>query len=179
MRKIIWLFGVLSGLLIGAGFFVNIGKSALNSSSSDVLRYALMFIVLGLAVYLSVRYIQQRLLSGEINFSRAFIIGFFIILIASVVYALMWEIYFINHGHDYVEGYLKQIKDRLDDSALGQLEAQTRFANQREIMESYEGNFIVRFGLTMAEIFPIGLLLALVNGIYYSVQAVRREKGKL
>ncbi len=176
MRKIIWFFGILSGLIIGAGFFVNTGSSALNSSSSETLRYALMLIVLGLAVFLSVRYIQQKVLSGEMNFSRSFLVGFYIIIIASVVYALMWEIYFVQHGHEYVSNYLAEIKERLDDSSLGQLEIENRFANQREIMESYEGNFMVRFGLTIAEIFPIGLLLALVNGIYFSVQAMKAEK---
>lgn len=177
MRKIIWLYGVLAGLLIGAGFFVNIGSSALNSSSSETLRYALMVIVLGLAVVLAVRYIQLRMLAGEMNFSRAFIIGFYIIIIASVIYALMWEIYFINHGHDYVTSYLNEIQERLKSSSLGQLEIETRFSNQREIMESYENNFIVRFGLTLAEIFPIGLIIALLNGIYYSIQAIKNEKS--
>lgn len=178
MRKIIWIFGLLSGLLIGSGFFVNIGSSALNSSSSETLRYALMFIVLGLSVFSAVRLVQQRLLAGEMNFSRAFLLGFYIILIASVVYALMWEIYFINHGQDYVQNYLAEIKRRLEDSSLGQLEIETRYSNQREIMASYEENMLVRFGLTMAEIFPIGLFLALLNGIYYSIKAIREEKNQ-
>ncbi len=179
MRKIIWLFGIVSGLITGAAFFVNVGQSSLNSSSFETLRYALIILVFGLAAFFAVRYIQQKLLLGEMNFSRAFLIGFFIIIIASVVHCLMWEIYFINHGHDYVENYLIEIKERLENSSLGQLEIENRYSNQKEIMESYEKYFIVRFGLSFVEVFLIGLIIALVNGIYHSVQAVKREKGNL
>ncbi len=175
MRKVIWLFGLLSGLLIGAGFFVNIGNSALNSGSSEVLRYTLMVIVFGIVLFAASRILQTRHFNGEINFSRSFIAGFYIVLIASVAYSIMWEIYFSQHGEQYTNNYLKEMKERLLDSGLGQLEVESRYANQEQIMNSYRDNFIVRFGLTMAEIFPIGILLALVNAIYYSFVEKRSQ----
>lgn len=175
MRKIIWLFGLLCGLLIGAGFFVNIGDTATNFGSSEVLRYVLMVLVFGIALYFASRILQVRHFKGEINFSRSFIAGFYIILIGSVVYSLMWEVYFINHGEQYVQGYLADMKERLDSSNLGQLEVQSRYANQETIMASYKDSFIVRFGLTMAEIFPIGILIALAIAIFYSFVEKRSE----
>lgn len=175
MRKIVWLFGVLSGLIIGAGFFVNVGSSALNSGSSEFLRYALMIIVFGIALFASSRMLQARQFKGEINFSRSFIAGFYIVLIASVIYSIMWEVYFTQHGADYVANYLAEMKERLAASGLGQLEVESRYANQETIMSSYRDNFIVRFGLTMAEIFPIGIFLALLNAIYYSFVEKRSE----
>lgn len=175
MRKIIWLFGLLSGLLIGAGFFVNIGDTATNFGSSEVLRYILMVLVFGIFLYFASRVLQLRHFNGEINFSRSFIAGFYIVLMASVVYSILWEIYFINHGEQYVQGYLNEMKARLEESNLGQLEVESRFANQETIMASYKDSFIVRFGLTMAEIFPIGILIALAIAIFYSFVEKRSE----
>ncbi|QNR24357.1 DUF4199 domain-containing protein [Croceimicrobium hydrocarbonivorans] len=179
MRKIIWPFGLLSGLIIGSGFFINVGNSDLNSGSSEILRYLFMILVFGLILFFAVRLLQQKVFLGEINFSRAFIGGFYIVLIASVVYALMWELYFANHGHEYVSAYLAKMKERLDASSLGQLEIESRYTNQKQIMQSYEDSFLVRFGLTTAEIFPIGLIIALANAFYYSVLARKTEKSHL
>jgi len=179
MRNTIWLFGLLSGLIIGSGFFINIGNSSVNSGPSELIRYALMFLVFGGALFLAARSLQNRQYSGEINFSSAFVAGFYIIIIGSVVYSLMWEIYFANHGEDYVKEYLAATKQKLESSDLGQLEIENRYANQEAIMESYGSNFLVRFGITMAEIFPIGLLLALVNAIYFSFIEKKNERQTL
>jgi hypothetical protein len=168
MRRIIWLFGVATGLFIGSNFFLNIGGENIDFERGELLGFILMVLAFGIALFYSTKLVKDRHLNGEIDFSKAFISGFFIILIASVIYALMWEIYFTIHGDAYVDNYLEKMKAAFKDSDLGQLDVQTRIRNRTAIMESYRESFIVRFGLTVAEAFPIGIGMALVNSIYYS-----------
>jgi len=52
---------------------------------------------------------------------------------------------------------------------------ESRLAAQSQVMESYRESLMVRFSLTMTEIFPIGLLMSLLNGGLQSFIARKKE----
>ncbi len=175
MRKIVWVSGLSSGLLIGSNFFISPALSGENYDSLEWLGFSSMFLFLGLALFFGVKRINSEKYHGHIQFSQAFVASIYIVLIASVVYTLMWELYFQSSGADFVQNYLTSIEEKLKPSTLDPEVIESRLASQRQVMESYQESLLVRFSLTVTEIFPVGLLLSLLNGFLQSYLARRQE----
>ena len=81
---------------------------------------------------------------------------------AALVYILVWEAYLAATGYRFMDDYIAGI--------AGDLRAQGKSASQieREIagyewMRANYSNPLIRIPLTFTEIFPIGLLAALVS----------------
>lgn len=175
MRKIVWISGTLAGVLLGSNFFLSDSLSESNYNSMEAMGFASMFLVFALTLFFGVQRINSLKYSGHIKFSQAFVASIYIVLIASVIYTLMWEVYFQNHGDAFVDSYLENLEHTLNNSTLNPETIEGRLSSQTQVMESYRDSLMVRFSLTMTEIFPIGLLMALLNGILQSFLARKRE----
>ncbi len=175
MRKIIWITGLIAGLLIGLNFFLGNSLSDSNYDRMEVMGFATMFVVFALSLFLGVQRIDKVHYGGHVTFAQAFVASFYIVLIASAVYTIMWEIYFSSHGQEFVDNYLEHLSETMNESGLAPDVIEERIDSQTQVMEAYRDQLLVRVGLTMAEIFPIGLLMALLNGFVQSRLARRRE----
>ena len=175
MRRIIWIAGLASGILIGSNFFLSENLSGPNYDSMELRGYLSMFIIFALSLFLGVRQVDKSKYDGHIKFSQAFVASLYIVLIASIVYTLMWEIYFQNNGDAFVDGFIDNVEKTLRNSDLDADTIESRLAAQSQVMESYRESLMVRFSLTMTEIFPIGLLMSLLNGGLQSFIARKKE----
>lgn len=175
MRKTIWITGLAVGLAISANFFISESLFDGDWDKMEIFGFLSMFIAFGLGLYLGVSKIDKENYSSHINFSQAFVASFYITLVVTAVYTLMWEIDFRSSDGAFVDAYLEHSRSEMVERGVDAEQMEAALQQQADVMKAYKNETIVRVGLTMAEIFPIGLLMALLNGFLISYLARKRE----
>lgn len=108
MKRIIWVYGIIAGLIVGGWLFVAtaiIGHESIENGM--FLGYASMVLAFSM-IFVAVKTYRDKHLDGTISFGKAFRIGLLITLIASTIYVLTWEISFHYFVPDYMEKYTEK-----------------------------------------------------------------------
>ncbi len=164
MRKIIIVYGLIAGTIVGGlmlGTMAYYQTHEWNMENGHLLGYTTMVIALSV-IFVAIKSVRDKHLGGAITFWKGCQIGLLITLIASVMYALSWEVSYRNIGDEFVEKMKSSYVEDLKAEGLTEAEFQTRKSEMEAIWESYQ-NPIVRFGYTLLEIFPVGLILTLIS----------------
>lgn len=167
MRKLIFTFGLLAGVITSALGFVlwSLCKNGIVSfDKSEIVGYSIMVIALSM-IFFGVKSYRDHHLNGAITFLKALRVGLLITLVASLVYAAVWEMYLqISPGGQeafmqiYTEHYLNSMKSK--GAALAEIERMTRRFD--EMTQMYK-NPVIRFGMTLLEILPVGIIISLIS----------------
>jgi hypothetical protein len=122
--------------------------------------YATMVIAFSL-IFFGVKNYRDNHLGGAITFGKAFKVGVLVTLVASVVYALGWEIYFNVLGQNFMEEYSKYYMSQLakDGATVDELAAAK---SQMESTTEMYKNPVIRFAMTLMEIVPVGLVVTVI-----------------
>lgn len=168
MKNYIFKYGLLSGLLIGLVMsiimVVTMGAEAGSSRFSEVAGYIIMLLGLSLIIVGTKRYRDYEL-GGLISFGKAFKVGILITLIASLIYAIWWMIFYAaGPGQQMMTEYTEAAREGIRQSALAQEEIQKQLDNIEKWTEMYKNPF-VRFGITLMEIIPVGLVVTIVSAL--------------
>ncbi len=165
MKKIILTFGTIAGLLSGGMFFLlDPLTSDGDFKGGELFGYATMVIGLSM-IFFAIKLYRDKYSGGEVKFGKAFLVGLYISLVACVFYAAGWELYLstTDAGAEgfmkvYAEGSLARLKE--SGASAEAIEA----ARQKAVtsMEYYRNPFF-RFGITMTEILPVGLIISLIS----------------
>src|SRR5437899_634142 len=94
MKKIILVYGLIAGAIVGAMLLVSMPlyeSGTLHFENGQWLGYATMVIALSL-VFFGIKSFRDNHAGGSITFWNGLKIGLMITLIASLMYALCWEI---------------------------------------------------------------------------------------
>ncbi|MBX3479955.1 MAG: DUF4199 domain-containing protein [Caulobacter sp.] len=159
MTRIIFTYGLISGLIIIAGI---IGSIILpGASHSEFVGYLIMLVALS-AILIGVKQYRDRQGGGVIKFGKAFLIGLGIAAVASVVYVVVWEIYLAVTDYSFMTQYIEAaLAAKRAAGVTG--EAYQKAVAETEHMRAIYANPVLRLGMTFIEIFPVGLLVALVS----------------
>lgn len=163
MNRIILTCGTISGAAIA---LLTFGSMALNEGDGHTtefewLGYAIMIVALSV-IFFAVKSYRDDRLGGTIRFRTAFKLGLGISIVAGVVYALGWEIYYQTLGGEFIEGYSASYLDRM--RADGASAAEVAAARQR--MEEFNALYEfmpARLGITLLEIIPVGIVISLLS----------------
>ena len=173
MKKIVLTYGLIAGAIVGAMLFVTIpmfNNGTLKLENGHWVGYASMIIALSL-VFFAVRKFRDQHLNGIISFGKAFQVGILVVLVAAVIYACAWEICYHTIAQGFTEmmkeSYMKQIQEAGGDAAALQQKA----VEMDQFIEMYKNPF-VRFGMTILEILPVGLIKSLLS------EAILKRKQK-
>jgi hypothetical protein len=157
MLATILRYGIVAGAIVGtlmvAVTVPLIGR--IPPALGMAIGYTTMLIALS-AVFVAVKRRRDHDLGGVIRFWPAFGLGLGISVVASICYALAWEVALaVNGGPDaFIDSYIAQTRAAGGDPAgIAQLEA---------MRVSYR-NPLFRLPITMTEILPVGLLVSLVS----------------
>jgi hypothetical protein len=157
MKKIVLIYGLLSGAIVGAMFFITMPlyeRGVLTMENGELVGYSTMVIALSL-IFFGVKSYRDSHLGGSITFGKALTVGLLITLLASLIYAITWEVIY-NTMTDFVK--------EMGDKYFEKLRAEgTTQAKIDEYAVMYENPFI-RFAMTLMEIAPVGILISLVSG---------------
>jgi hypothetical protein len=167
MQKTGLIFGVVSGVLLSA--FLLLGmilwqEGIVTFDSGELFGYTTMLVALS-AVFFGIKSYRDKHLNGTIRFGKALQLGLLISVVAAVMYAATWEVYRTTQPDEYgrfVKEYQQCEIDKAKNSGVPQAEVDAKVEQMATFMQMYE-NPLLRFGITMVEVLPVGILVSLVS----------------
>jgi hypothetical protein len=162
MINISFLYGTIAGLIvigIALGLMTFAGDGHL--AGSEFLGYLVMIVALTL-IFFGVKRYRDREGGGVIKFVPALMLGLGIAFVAGIIYVLVWEVYDAATNHKFINEYAASvIKAKQDGGATGpDLDAAT--AEMEKLKVDY-ANPLFRLPMIFLEIFPVGLVIALIS----------------
>ena len=169
MKKIVLKFGLLSGalsvvtmlsaipLMESAGFRV-----------AELVGYTSMALT-ALILFFGVRSYREEVGGGRLSFGRGFTVGLSIALVTSLCYVAAFQIYYYSNP-GIAATYERCMIERVREAGADEAEIATTAEQARTIRRLYERP-LTNVGLAFIEIFPIGLLAALLSA------AILRRRG--
>ena len=125
MKKIIWVCGVIAGIISISWVVISEGllSGSLSLNTRLICGYAAMILGFSL-IFVAIKNYRDNYSSGQITFGKALRIGLLITLIASTVYVVVWMIDFSYFVPDYGEKYQAQAIAELKASGASAAEVQ-------------------------------------------------------
>jgi hypothetical protein len=162
MRKIVLTYGILAGLIIALLMVVSFSLSLTTEGGSGavVLGYATMIVALSM-IFFGIRSYRENIGGGSVTFSRAFLVGFSITLIASVLYVVSWKIYSSIAIPDFADHYAKLMVENLKKTGASDAAILAKTKEMADWKQMYS-NPVYELGMTYLEIFPVGVLISLI-----------------
>ena len=164
MKRIIITNGIVAGLIVSVIMLSThplIEKGIVNMDYGMLIGYTSMVISLSM-VFFGIKTYRDQHRQGVITFWKAFQIGIFITLIASLMYAITWEIYYNIAASDFMEKYTEHYISSLEKEGASAADIEAARKEMAASSEMYK-NPLFRFGITLMEIFPVGLLITLIS----------------
>jgi hypothetical protein len=164
MKKIILLNGLIAGAIVSAMLLITQYLFRANDTTLDygmLIGFSTMIISLSL-IFVAIKSYRDQHQKGVITFGKAFQIGILIASIASLMYATTWEVYFNTAGSDFVEWYSKAQLDKMATENASAAEVNEMKASLEQMATIYQ-NPLMRFSITLSEIFPVGLIITLIS----------------
>ena len=161
MTRYILAYGAIAGAIAISVLTFGLASDLSNHTSSLWFGYLVMLVALSL-ILVGVKRYRDVECGGVIRFGRAFGLGLAIAAVAGVVYSIGWEIYLAASGTDFMADYTRSVLDGMRADGATPAAIQAKAAEMQSIAESYK-NPLFRLPMTFIEIFPVGLLVALVT----------------
>lgn len=167
MQRFGLTFGVIGGVLLSA--FLLFGmllwqKGAVDFDTGEIWGYTTMLVSMS-AIFFGVKSYRDKQLKGTIRFWKAFQMGLFISLVAAVMYAATWEVYRTTQPENYSRFVTEYQQCEIDKVKVGggtQAEVDAKTQQMADFMKMYK-NPAVRFGFTILEVMPVGILVSLIS----------------
>lgn len=169
MKKVVLKFGLIAGAIVSIALLVGInlmtgpdGKADMDGGA--IFGYTSMIVALSL-IFFGIRSYRDGELGGQISFGKAFKIGLLITLVASVMYVVTWMVYYhtSNMTDAFGEQYNDHLMETMREQGKSEAEISQKIAENDAFMKVYESNPIVMFGVSLLEIFPVGLVITLLS----------------
>ena len=161
-HKTILTYGLISGVIIILGIMATILLKPSGQQHGSVwLGYLIMLVGLS-SILLAVKQHRDQALGGVIKFWPAFLIGLGVAVVATIAYAAIWEVYMALTHYRFMDEYTASILAQKRAAGLSG-EAYAKLVTEMDQMKRNYANPLYRVPMTMAEIFPVGLLVALVS----------------
>jgi hypothetical protein len=156
-------YGAISGGIIVAVLIAGIvaaGEHRTQSSifSTEWFGYTIMLVALS-TIFLAVRDYRNNTLGGVIKFLPALGLGLSIAFVAGLAYVIGWEIYLYATRYTFADHYAAAIIEHARQAGTS---AEAAAAEAESFKEMY-ANPLVRAPMTFLEIFPVGVLIALIS----------------
>ena len=160
MTRVIWTYGLISGLVVIALMIgtIVVGDGAY---SSVWLGYLIMLVALS-SILVGVKQHRDQALGGVIGFRTALLTGLGIAAVASLAYVAVWELYLAVTHYAFMDQYAAQTLEAKRAAGVTGA-AYEKVAAEMETMRRQYANPLFRLPMTFIEIFPVGLLIALVT----------------
>ena len=163
-------FGSISGAMIILLFVIfkplwYQDAQHINLKTGEMLGYISMLVSLSM-IFFGIKSYRDKHLNGVITFKKAFLIGLWITIVASVIYVVGWCIYYNTSEtmRNFPELYLHYMLDDLKASGASAAKIAEKEEEFRYNMELYKNPFFM-VTITFLEIFPVGLVIDLISAL--------------
>jgi len=166
MKKIVWIFGLIIGVVLAANMvaMVQMIYSGVSMKGNDIAGYTALVVIFSL-IYFGVRNYRNKQVGSQLTFGKAFKMGAIIAFIGSTVYVVVWLFYYYLFVPDFMDVYASCILRQCPPSDLA---AKTQ--QMATFKEMYKNPLFVIL-ITYSEVLPIGLVVALVSGLILKKKA--------
>ena len=164
MKRIIVTYGIISGIIVAVLMFLTMplwDSGVVNFGNGMVVGYTTMVIALSL-IFFAIRSYRDNVNGGAITFWKGMQIGLVITLIASVMYALAWEVCYNTVASDFID-HMNEYRLKELTEAGGSAEEVEKMKTEMAEFEVMYSNPVIRFAFSMLEIFPVGLIISLIS----------------
>lgn len=155
------VYGAIAGAIVVAVIVAGLTLDLPNHFHSEWFGYLVMLVALSL-IFVGVKRYRDVECGGVIRFGRAFGLGLGIAAVAGVVYVAVWETYVALSGIDYMADYTERVLAEMREAGADRAALAAKRAELQGMAEMFR-NPLLRLPATFAEIFPVGLLVALVS----------------
>lgn len=165
MRRIVWTFGLISGFII-IGMFVVTGlmwtDDEMHFKNGVAVGYTTMIIALS-SMFFGIKAYRDQQLNGSISFGKAFLVGLYITLIASTIYAVGWKIYSHFYMPDFFERYLAYSTEEFHRSNPTPEEIDAYNKDVKFMSWIFSHPLLEIAAVFLMEIFPVGIAISLIS----------------
>jgi hypothetical protein len=149
-----FLAGAISAATISALLAAGLGHSLW-------VGYLIMLVALTL-IFVGVKRYRDVEKGGVIKFLPAFGLGLGMAIVAGIFYVIVWETYVAIAHYDFIGDYIAGIRHEREAAGIGG-PALAREMAELEAMRVQFANPLFRLPMIFLEIFPVGLIVALVS----------------
>src|SRR5574341_1502666 len=166
MRKVTLTYGLLAGAIISVLMLLAMvlwEKGAINFDNSALIGYGSMVVALSM-IFFGIKSYRDNYQNGVIKFVKGLQVGALITLIASLMYAASWETFYqtIPEIKDtFMDKYVDHALTKMKAKGASSDEINQKAKEMAGMKEMYK-NPLIRFGLTVLEILPVGIVITLV-----------------
>ena len=160
MRYVL-VYGGIAGAIAISVLIASVALPVPNHASSVWFGYLVMLVALSL-IFVGVKRYRDVECGGVIRFGRALRLGLGIAAVAALLYVLGWELYIAVSDTDYIAQYSAGIIDGMRAEGASAAAIEAKRGELRSLAEMYR-NPLWRMPMTFSEIFPVGLVVALVS----------------
>jgi hypothetical protein len=157
------VYGAIAGAIVIAVLIAGLTFDLPNHTHSVWFGYLVMLVALSL-IFVGVKRYRDVERGGVIGFGRAFGLGLGIAVVAGIIYVLGWELYLALSGRDFIADYSAGILKSMRAKGASPAALQAKAAEMRALAVQYR-NPLFRLPMTFVEIFPGGVIVALVSAV--------------
>ena len=161
MTRTALVYGAVAGSIVIASILIGFLLGADHGDSSLWLGYLIMIVALSL-IFLGVKRYRDRQGGGVIKFGPAFLLGLMIAAVAGVFYVGGWEAYLAATDYSFMPSYVDHAIEAKKAAGLAGEALAAEIVKLKEMQANYE-NPLFRMPMTFVEIFPVGLVIALIS----------------
>jgi uncharacterized protein DUF4199 len=157
MTRLILTYGLISGVVVIGGMLIVmtfVGHSLW-------LGYLIMLVALS-SILVGVKQHRDQTLGGVIRFWPALMVGLGIAVVASLAYVVIWEVYLAATHYTFMDKYADAMLAAKRAAGVTGAAYAKAVAEADDMRRSY-ANPLYRLPETFMEIFPVGLLIAVVS----------------
>ncbi|HMS21144.1 MAG TPA: DUF4199 domain-containing protein [Sphingorhabdus sp.] len=161
MGRIIAVYGTIGGLVLASSFLVGWLMGAEIDDHNVFVGYSIMLVALSM-VFVGVKKYRDTVLGGVIRFWPAAGVGLGIAAVASLFYVIGWEIYMYATDYSFMRAYVDSSIAAKQAAGVPAAEV-AKFAAEMKAFEAQYADPLFRMVITLTEIAPVGLLVAILS----------------
>lgn len=159
--KYVLIYGGIAGAVAVSIISATLVMNLPNHAHSLWVGYLVMLASLSL-IFVGVKRYRDVECGGVIRFGRAFALGVGMAAVAGLFYALGWELFVAVSGYDFISDYTNSVLAGMRAEGAAPAAIDAKAAEMAAFAQQYR-NPLFRMPMIFVEIFPVGLLVALVS----------------
>jgi hypothetical protein len=167
MRRVTVVFGLLAGVIISIFLVVIMAlcdDGTIDFDNSELIGYGSMVIALSM-IFFGIKSYRDNHQNGAIKFGKGLQVGMLITLIASLIYAAAGETLYQTNPQSQaalMDKYADHHINKMKDKGASPAEIDQKAKEMADLKEMHK-NPLIRFGMTLAIILPVGVVITLIS----------------
>lgn len=155
------IYGAIAGLIVLLVLIPAVAFGQGTVLHSEWFGYLVMLTALTF-VFVGVKRYRDVERGGVIGFGPAFLVGLGIAVVAGIVYVAVWEVYLALTDYAFFDQYVRGVLRAREAEGVSPAALATEAARLEKMRADY-ANPLFRLPMTFLEIFPVGLIVALLS----------------